>query len=633
MEQNNYIGSLFEDDYLYRSLGSIVTQPDVALTELVANAWDAGATEVNISIPEQKDDYIVIEDNGTGMTKDEFEQRWMKLSYNREKFQGHKVEFPEGITGNRFAYGKNGIGRHGLLCFNQEYFLSTAKNGHCFECEISTQIKGEPIAALHPRETTCSFSSHGTSLRVKVIQNLPDIDKIKNIIASRFLHDPRFKIVINNETLPLDDLEGLMDHTVIPIEEYGITLNAWFVDTKKASRKSIYQGIAFWQDNRLVGEPSWLLGNELILDGRTTMGKQYTVIVSTNDLSEYVKPDWSGFKKSEIIDKVYIKITEYVYDKIREISIGSIESTKKLVKQEFKEKLKKVSPFVWYEVNEAIEDIHHNNPTVRQDAIFVAVDAIINLEKSKGGIELLEKLSKLEESDINGLNQLLSKWTVKDALLVLNEIDRRLSIIEAIRKLSNDPTTDELHVLHPLITEARWLFGPEFDSSEYTFNRQLQTIIPKILGKKIIQNEDINYKKRPDLVCLEDSTISTTGTETFDESNLPTVSKILLIELKKGGFKINRGERDQAVGYVESLLSHFQTCQIVAYVVGKDVDTTLQPSKVGYNDAGKIYAISYARLVSGAERRLFGLRNKLGSMYDEIPGMELFKQIKMDFGE
>ena len=363
------------------------------------------------------------------------------------------------------------------------------------------------------------------------------------------------------------------------------------------------------------------------------MGKQYTVIVSTNDLSEYVKPDWSGFKKSEIIDKVYIKITEYVYDKIREISIGSIESTKKLVKQEFKEKLKKVSPFVWYEVNEAIEDIHHNNPTVRQDAIFVAVDAIINLEKSKGGIELLEKLSKLEESDINGLNQLLSKWTVKDALLVLNEIDRRLSIIEAIRKLSNDPTTDELHVLHPLITEARWLFGPEFDSSEYTFNRQLQTIIPKILGKKIIQNDDINYKKRPDLVCLEDSTISTTGTETFDESNLPTVSKILLIELKKGGFKINRGERDQAVGYVESLLSHFQTCQIVAYVVGKDVDTTLQPSKVGYNDAGKIYAMSYARLVSGAERRLIGLRNKLGSMYDEIPGMELFKQIKMDFGE
>ena len=42
--------------------------------------------------------------------------------------------------------------------------------------------------------------------------------------------------------------------------------------------------------------------------------------------------------------------------------------------------------------------------------------------------------------------------------------------------------------------------------------------------------------------------------------------------------------------------------------------------------------MSFARLISGAERRLFGLRNKLGSIYDEIPGMELFKQIKMNFG-
>ena len=36
-------GSLFEDDYLLRTLGRIAHEPEVALTELVANAWDAGA--------------------------------------------------------------------------------------------------------------------------------------------------------------------------------------------------------------------------------------------------------------------------------------------------------------------------------------------------------------------------------------------------------------------------------------------------------------------------------------------------------------------------------------------------------------------------------------------------------------
>ena len=43
--------SLFEKDYILRSLGSIVTDPEVALTELVANAWDAGASHVKIIIP------------------------------------------------------------------------------------------------------------------------------------------------------------------------------------------------------------------------------------------------------------------------------------------------------------------------------------------------------------------------------------------------------------------------------------------------------------------------------------------------------------------------------------------------------------------------------------------------------
>jgi hypothetical protein len=36
--------SLFEEDYLLRELGQVAHVPQVALTELVANAWDVGAT-------------------------------------------------------------------------------------------------------------------------------------------------------------------------------------------------------------------------------------------------------------------------------------------------------------------------------------------------------------------------------------------------------------------------------------------------------------------------------------------------------------------------------------------------------------------------------------------------------------
>lgn len=64
-----------------------------------------------------------------------------------------------------------------------------------------------------------------------------------------------------------------------------------------------------------------------------------------------------------------------------------------------------------------------------------------------------------------------------------------------------------------------------------------------------------NAKKRPDLIVIGDSTLSITGVSSFDkDGELSAVDKILVIELKKGGFKIKRDERDQANGYLEELL-------------------------------------------------------------------------------
>lgn len=52
--------SLFEKDYILRSLGKIVTDPAVALTELVANAWDAGASHVSIFIPDSANQMLYV---------------------------------------------------------------------------------------------------------------------------------------------------------------------------------------------------------------------------------------------------------------------------------------------------------------------------------------------------------------------------------------------------------------------------------------------------------------------------------------------------------------------------------------------------------------------------------------------
>ncbi len=624
--------SLYEEDYILRSLGSIVTQPDVALTELVANAWDAGASHVTLSIPEEKNQLLYIEDDGVGMSESEFQHHWMTLRYNRLKEQGRNVIFPNGEKGNRCAFGRNVVGRHGLFCFGNEYKVITIKDGKKLTFKIKPNVESQPFAVIEKKEE--SSTGNGTRLEVVVTKNLPTINKISEILSARFLHDPQFKITVNHRTLELEDLTGETEPAEIDIEGTNIHLTAYFIDSTKAGRKSIFQGIAFWQSGRLVGEPSWSLGRNLVLDGRTSLAKRYTFIIKSNDLAEYIKEDWSGFKVSDEIEKVYQAVENFVNNSFESVTLATISNVTENLDTPIKQSLKKVNPLVREEVKSVITEIVKTNPKVKQESVNLVVQTIINMENSKNGHELLEKLSTLSSDDIDGLNSLLSKWTVSDALVVLNEIDRRLSIITAIRKLGKDKTTDELHVLHPMIAESRWLFGPEYESSEYIFNQQMKTAVEKIFTDVKYLTSDANYKKRPDLICLPDSTVGVTGIEDIpSDLGLVKVRKLLLIELKKGGFKIKREERNQAQGYVEDLLSSNLgvDCQITAYVVGDSIaDNLTSPTKIGDNGRGTLYVTTFDQLVDTAERRMFGLRQKIASRYDDVPGMDLYAQIKLN---
>lgn len=633
--ENTLFPSLFEEDFITRSLGSIVNQPDVALTELVANAWDAGASHVTIIIPDKKGELLYVEDDGIGMDEQEFQNHWMKLRYNRLKSQGRNVVFPDGVEGKRTAFGRNGVGRHGLFCFADDYRVTTEKNGKKITFAVKANVEKNPIAATKEKEE--ATESHGTRLEVYVERNLPKVDKIREIISARFLHDPQFEITVNHFKLDLDDLSGGVEPAEIDVEGTDIHLTAYFIDTTKSSRKSIFQGIAFWQSNRLVGEPNWTLGKNMVLDGRTALAKRYTFIIKTDDMAELVKEDWSGFKKDEAVEKVYETVEKYVDECLEAVSTATIQTVTENLDPVVKKSLQDVNPLVRKEVEEVIKDIVVSTPKVRQDSVNLAVKALINVEKSKNGKALLEKLSAMKPDDLDGLNELLDKWTVGDALEVLNEIDRRLAVIEAIRKLAGDNTTDELHVLHPMIAESRWLFGPEYESSEYIFNRQMKTAVTAIFGEDNFTRIDINDKRRPDLICMPNSTIGVTGlTDMSDESGLVKVRQLLVIELKKGAFKITREERNQAQGYIEDLAKSTTlggNCRVIGFVVGDTIaDNLTNVSKVEDDKGvvlGTLFTTTYSQLVDTAEKRMFGLRQVLADRYDDVPGMELYNQTRL----
>jgi hypothetical protein len=620
-------GCLFEQDFLRRTLGAIANTPEIALTELVANAWDAGASKVQIVLPDQTGELLTIKDDGTGMSDSDFRRKWMTLGYDRVRNQGNLAEFPTGREGSkRPAYGRNGVGRHGMLCFASEYEILTCKDGLESTFVVETSSGKDPFRIA--RYESRSASGHGTTLRARVTRSLPSAEQVATVLSARFLHDPQFSVSVNGKSIPLSDHEGLVNEKILTFGE-GRTAHAYFVDSTRAARTTQYQGVAFWVGGRLVGDPGWVAHGKVFMDGRTRLAKRCTVIVKSDDLFDEVSPDWTEFKKNERVDELLDAVADYVQEIFTKLSAERVQDTTESVLREHISEIRGLRSLAKREVVDFVTSVTKSQPSIQLESLSAAVQGVIDLEKTRAGASLLEKIARLTEEDISGLDRLLGEWTVRDALTVLDELDRRLKVIEAIEKLAADSKVDELHALHPLVTESRWLFGLEFDTPEYVSNVSLTRAMKEIFGKRLSVGEIENPRKRTDILVLGDATVSGVATERFEESALPTMSRVLLLELKRGGAEITRDNMNQATNYIQDFLGsglidgepYFR-----AFVIGHTVSEKVQ-RKLGIPGRAEIEIATYSQIVRQANRRLFRLRERLTSRYEEVTGSDLLNRI------
>lgn len=576
---------------------------------------------------------MIIEDDGTGMTRDQFLKRWMTLGYLRVDHQGEYAEFPPGIDGRRRAFGRNGLGRHALFCFNDEYFVETARDGEYWRYWLQSMSGEQPFAIVNEEQLAQNNFEHGTRLGVIVQRGLVPPDMAREVLGARFLYDPNFIVEINDKRISIMDLSAVVEQTTINIKGANIQITA--IDSSRTAKRMVYHGVAFWVGGRLVGEPSWQVGVETILDGRTVPAKRFTVIVQCDDLFDFVLPDWSGFQLSTLVDKVQKTVAKYTREFIRRMRVDKAEEKIKEVIRHHRDEINSLDDLGKVEVSEFVSNVVENSPTTSADTLAVATEAVINLTKTQSGKSLLSKLSQLDVDDIEALNQLLNQWTARDALLVLREIDRRLSVIEALDKLINSSlrdSADELHTIHPLVTEARWLFGPQYESSEFTFNKTVHRALEDLFGRKIDRSVFANYKNRPDLLCIGDSTISAVAMERFGfEDVLVELEHILIIEVKRADKTIGRNEVNQASGYVEDLSASGVIDgrpRIDAFVVGERIDKNMLHARSRtIGDFGKVEMCTFDQLIRTANQRLFRLRDILRDHYSGVDAETLIDRV------
>lgn len=628
----------FEENYIFRNNRSITSNNDVALTEFVANAWDAGAHNVSITIPYEEHEEIIVEDDGTGMNDEEFRSRWMTLNYDRQKRQGKEVEFPPDVDNTkRIAYGRNGIGRHGMLCFSDSYTVETWKNGTCNIYDITVSHGDSPFKIY--RHVTEDRVGHGTKIHTFVNRHLPDADAMTDILSARFLYDPKFLVKINGKKIDLSQHKGVV-YTKEFTTDTKASLSMIVIDSEKTAAKSQQHGIAFWVSGRLVGQPSWTYDKITFLDGRCKAAKRYTIIIKTNDLIDEVLPDWSGFVESGNMTTNYHSIKREVDTFIKSIMKEHISEVRFDVIKDARDELETLNITGQRNISAFIEKVTEENPVISPDYLHSAIGAMISIEKARRGEQLLSELGKMSADQLDKLADILNTWDVDDIATVIGEIDKRIVVVEAIQRICNDKTTEELHTLHPLILNARWLFGAQYDSPMFVSNSALTTIVKSLFKDKDYDLEAIdNPRRRPDIICLKQYSLKAVCTDRIDVSagEIMKPDQILIVEVKRGGFEITDDEVNQIEYYVRQIRKSsvlHSSATIDAYVVGAKLGD-IDPEKT--TSSGRIHVVTYDQLVDTANVKLFRLKERLKEHYDAM-GQESIveqalkenKQIKID---
>jgi hypothetical protein len=610
-------GGNFLEDHARR----IVTDARIALIEIVANCWDAGATRVDVTWPKDSvPDPIVFEDDGVGMTLEEFKDRWLELSYNRLTTQGIDVIFPAGRqAGHRTAYGRNGKGRHALFCFSDRYVVETWRDGTSNVFNVSRNYGTSPAPYSIRHERQYDREGNGTVISTELNRNALAVKTVKDLIGSKFVSDPSLRIYVNGDLVELMDLEHLLDTREYKVPGVG-TVIVHCIDSQKKGRTTRQNGVAWWVNKRRVGEASWRgFDDQAYLDGRSSPARRYTFVVEADVLAEEVEADWSGFRDSEKSVQVQRLVRQRIKSWLGELLRHVHKSKKREALEDNVEMLRGLSTVSRKLVGEFVDELQSSMPTLDRRALSATVAVLANLEKSRTGVYLLEQLAELDPTDLAGLSEILDRWTVQDALIVLNELEWRLDLIRLMEKRLECPSSDELHEIQPLFNRGLWVFGPEFESISFTSNKTLVTVLEDLFGDKVIRDPLRFPRRRPDFVVLPDTTIGVYSSDDFDERHeVMSYRTVMIVELKRGGFTITPDEKTQAQIYARELRKSGKVTRdtkIVAYVLGTNVDEdALEPVTEG---ATVVRAEPYSVTLRRAHARTFSLAEKIRRAKDD----------------
>lgn len=546
------------------------TLPPV-IGELVANAWDANATHVNITIPDkpidQKRSEIIIEDDGIGMSDKDVRERYLIIGRDRrERERSDKTPPPC----NRKIMGRKGIGKFSAFGIAKEIDIESVQDKKIshFLMNYDELLKKEDERVIQlPQLSPTGTISKGTKITLRNIikfknRRIP-IQTLRQGLARRFAvigEQHNFEVVINGEPISIEernfksklarDENGdlyLWEYKDTEVQdETGWTVSGWIGALDRASRDKdkkdkIDTGIVLMARGKLVQEPfvfdadvgqqfalSYLIGElhvEFTDEVEDTIATTRNSLVWDTEENTALK-EW-GKKEVNRIASMWAdkrrednerKLQEHpVYLKFKE-QAGEIDK-----KREFKQADQLVRQLILKSLDKSPDaDIEDFKPVV---------DMFIDFWKYDSFRDMAKNIQDAEIDEPKKLLNLFREWEILEAKEMMKVTEGRIMTIKQLDKFIKT-NAKEVPTLHNFIKEFPWVIDPRWTlvANEHRYSDLLRETFPE-------SNSLPEMDRRIDFLCVNEGT------------------HLVVVEIKRPHSKVSMKELEQIEEYVNFVRS------------------------------------------------------------------------------
>ena len=597
------------------------TLPPV-IGELVANAWDANATRVDITVPEdpidQKRSEIIIKDNGIGMSDKDVRKRYLIIGRDRRERDGSD-RTPKPLK--RRIMGRKGIGKFSAFGIAKEIDVESVHDGitshFLMNYDKLLEKENERVIQL-PQLPPSGSISKGTKITLRNIIKFKNrrisIETIRRGLARRFSvigHDD-FEVVINNQPISIEerdlqrklaiDEDGnkyLWEYKKEEIKEgTGWTVTGWIgaVDRTSPDKDKIDRGIVLMARGKLVQEPfvfdavvgqqfalSYLIG-ELHVDFTdevedmiaTTRNSLVWDTEENEVLKEWGKKEvnriaslWAGKRREDNERKL---LEHPTYLKFKEQS-GEIDK-----KREFKQADGLIRQLILGSIDKS--------PNAEIEDFGPLVDMFIEFWQFDSFRDMAENIRDAGVEEPDKLLNLFTEWEILEAKEMMKVTEGRIMTIKKLQKFI-DTNAKEVPTIHNFLKKFPWVLDPRWTlvADEHRYSDLLRDQFP--------DSDDIpDVDRRIDFLCVREGT------------------HLVVVEIKRPKTRIRRKELEQIEDYVTFIEGKIRGTSdpelryenVTGYLLGGDVsnDNEVQ-AKMRRLSQTNIYVRQYSDLLERVE--------------------------------